>query len=285
MSTTSTSPSRIPYGYVYRIVNTVNGKTYIGQHILKNESWRFYMGSGTAVIYAEKKYGVEKFVKQLVCYAYSKPELNQQESDSIVKEVCNGHAEYNIMMNPNNKHFDTSTISDDELLRMYLDEKMSYPEILAVTGLSIPSIQARVQKYKGIDKRLDVIRQGIQRKPVDLAHLKRIGLLGNKAVKPCLFCPRIILARNYTRHVSVHYKPDMGPLARRGDSPLCAVDGCDNISSNRGYYCQTHRRVNGNKLNSEQVKKGGRKTAHIRWHVKASKPREECEFCQDEGLV
>ena len=63
------------YGYIYMIVNKVNGKTYIGKRKCSKE-WNVdkYMGSGT-----HKKYGKENLEKFLIQYCNSKNELNGLE--------------------------------------------------------------------------------------------------------------------------------------------------------------------------------------------------------------
>ena len=87
----------IPYGYVYRIRNKINGKTYIGQRKLSlDRRWRQYMGSGVSVKAAITKYGVDSFAKELVAYALTYDALNKLEVELILKERAVGHAEYNL---------------------------------------------------------------------------------------------------------------------------------------------------------------------------------------------
>lgn len=88
---------QIPYGYVYRITNLVNRKTYIGQRKLsKDNSWRQYMGSGKLIIGAMEKYGKVQFVKELIGYKYNSSELDIFEMETIIKEKEIGKAQYNL---------------------------------------------------------------------------------------------------------------------------------------------------------------------------------------------
>ena len=66
-------PIKNPDGYVYRITNNINGKTYIGSHAGHNPR---YMGSGVALKRAYKKYGLINFTKDIVihCSDYQKAE-------------------------------------------------------------------------------------------------------------------------------------------------------------------------------------------------------------------
>lgn len=83
------------YGYIYLIVNKVNGKTYVGQH--KSSNWRDkYMGSGRLLHDAKKKYGKENFEKFLIQYCETKEELDKQEIFWIAEYRSRGKAEYNI---------------------------------------------------------------------------------------------------------------------------------------------------------------------------------------------
>ena len=66
------------YGYIYLTTNTLNGKIYVGQHKSdKFDSW--YLGSGTYLWNAMKKYGKENFVTKMIDTAESKEELNEKE--------------------------------------------------------------------------------------------------------------------------------------------------------------------------------------------------------------
>lgn len=85
------------YGYIYMIVNKINGKTYIGQHkSIKKWNDDNYMGSGKYLKRAQNKYGIENFEKFLIQYCSSKEELNKQEIFWIAEYRNRGKAEYNI---------------------------------------------------------------------------------------------------------------------------------------------------------------------------------------------
>ena len=84
--------------YVYEITNNVNGKTYIGQHVKKNEDFNKYLGSGTNIRKAIEKYGKESFTKRiLVDNITSKEDVDRIELEEINKAKAIGKAEYNIL--------------------------------------------------------------------------------------------------------------------------------------------------------------------------------------------
>lgn len=83
--------------YIYLIVNSVNGKTYVGQRKSSKEWFEDkYMGSGTRLGLAKKKYGIENFEKFLIQYCYSKEEADIAEKFWIAEYRHRGKAEYNI---------------------------------------------------------------------------------------------------------------------------------------------------------------------------------------------
>lgn len=68
--------------YIYKIVNVISGKIYIGQHkVRKNgEGLRTYMGKGIALKEAYKKYGIKNFEKTII------EELEDDEKHEFVSE-------------------------------------------------------------------------------------------------------------------------------------------------------------------------------------------------------
>ena len=82
------------YGYIYKITNNVNGKTYIGKHM--SNIIDDYAGSGKILWKAYKKYGMESFSKTIICRAVDLQHLNALEKYWIAEYRSRGKAEYNI---------------------------------------------------------------------------------------------------------------------------------------------------------------------------------------------
>jgi group I intron endonuclease len=61
---------------IYKTVNAINGKFYIGQDTNNNPK---YLGSGTLIKLAIKKYGRENFQKEILEYCSTQEELNEKE--------------------------------------------------------------------------------------------------------------------------------------------------------------------------------------------------------------
>jgi hypothetical protein len=79
-----------PYGHVYLITNTVNGKVYVGQTVQPIiVRWRQHCGQAKSgrkaypLYLAMQKYGLSAFSVSVICYAQSQAELNQMELDFI----------------------------------------------------------------------------------------------------------------------------------------------------------------------------------------------------------
>lgn len=67
---------------VYKITNVVNGKHYIGAH-KTNDKNDGYMGSGVMIKNAIKKYGIENFIKEIMCECSSQEEMFAKEKELV----------------------------------------------------------------------------------------------------------------------------------------------------------------------------------------------------------
>ena len=83
------------YHYLYRIDNTENKMFYYGIHSQRKDSGKTpendgYMGSGSALIKAQKKYGMNKFIKTVLKVFSTRDEARLEEmkiiDDSLVKD-------------------------------------------------------------------------------------------------------------------------------------------------------------------------------------------------------
>lgn len=85
------------FGVVYRIINTINGKSYIGQttRIMK-ERLKEHKNEPTGAVYpAFRKYGYDKFEIELLCECYNIVDLNYCE-DLIIRSYRDmGYILYN----------------------------------------------------------------------------------------------------------------------------------------------------------------------------------------------
>lgn len=80
---------------IYKITNTLNGKTYIGKHQTKDIN-DGYFGSGKILKKAIKKYGIEVFVKEILFDFDNEWEMNAKEKELVTIEVCMQESTYNL---------------------------------------------------------------------------------------------------------------------------------------------------------------------------------------------
>lgn len=88
------------YGYIYKTTNIINNKIYIGQHktnfMEKDEK---YFGSGLYLNRAIKKYGIDNFKNEIICWCETKEELDTAEKYWINKlNSCDKNIGYNIQI-------------------------------------------------------------------------------------------------------------------------------------------------------------------------------------------
>jgi group I intron endonuclease len=79
---------------IYKTTNTQNGKFYIGKHQTENLS-DGYLGSGSAIKEAIKKYGKNSFDKEILFIFETEAEMNQKEKEILTEEFISDRNNYN----------------------------------------------------------------------------------------------------------------------------------------------------------------------------------------------
>lgn len=83
------------YYTIYKITNQINGKFYIGSH-KTNDLNDDYMGSGKYLIHAQKKHGLDKFIKEIL-FVYDNPEeMYAKEAEIVNDEFLAEENTYNL---------------------------------------------------------------------------------------------------------------------------------------------------------------------------------------------
>lgn len=80
---------------VYKTINLLNGKFYIGKHQTENEN-DSYLGSGKALRNAIKKHGKCNFKKEILFVFDNEQDMNKKEKELITEELVNHPQCYNI---------------------------------------------------------------------------------------------------------------------------------------------------------------------------------------------
>lgn len=81
--------------YLYQITNLVNNKIYVGVHKTKNIHDR-YMGSGSVIKSAIKKYGIENFRKDILEFFNSADDMFVREKEIVTESFLLREDVYNL---------------------------------------------------------------------------------------------------------------------------------------------------------------------------------------------
>lgn len=83
------------YYTIYKITNTVNNKFYIGKH-QTDDLDDGYMGSGFVLKRAIEKYGLDKFVKEILYVFDNEEQMNNMEKEIVNEEFLLKEEVYNL---------------------------------------------------------------------------------------------------------------------------------------------------------------------------------------------
>lgn len=159
--------------YVYRTVNKVNGKYYIGKH--KGEIGDSYLGSGTVIRQAIEKYGKESFEKEELIYCLTEEEANHWE-ERIVELNINNSDCYNVAPGGQGG-FTTKHFSKEEKAEIYKKSSEGIKRYRREHPEEVKRWQKAQRKtlLKNIDKHRETIKKSLakrSKKEVEEQHRK-----------------------------------------------------------------------------------------------------------------
>lgn len=88
------------YYFIYKTTNKINGKYYVGKHKTDNIDDE-YLGSGTILKRAIKKYGKENFIFEIIEYCETEEKLNIKEMEYITEDMVKSKNCYNLKLGGN----------------------------------------------------------------------------------------------------------------------------------------------------------------------------------------
>lgn len=125
--------------YIYLTTNLINGKIYIGQRTCQDPSTDKYLGSGTILKKAIKRYGKENFHKEILYFCNDKKEMDEMEIWFIEKYNARDQSiGYNIHIGGNNQNGENNSSYDSKSKKVVCIE----------TGQIFISAQAAARYYK-----------------------------------------------------------------------------------------------------------------------------------------
>jgi hypothetical protein len=139
------------YNYFYKITNLINGKYYYGIHSTDNLD-DGYMGGGTLVRRAQKKYGIENFKKEIIKQFSTRNELSDYEQKIVTIELIESEECYNVRTGGNseqvynNEHRIRRSLKNTELMRNK-DLRNRISNTLKGRKISPEIIKKRVSSY------------------------------------------------------------------------------------------------------------------------------------------
>ena len=80
---------------IYKTINLLNGKFYIGKHQTENIHDLYY-GSGSLIKSAISKYGKKNFKKEILFVFDNELEMNEKEKELVNEELINQINTYNV---------------------------------------------------------------------------------------------------------------------------------------------------------------------------------------------
>lgn len=151
------------YHYFYKITNTINNHFYYGIHSTNNLN-DGYMGSGSRLKIAIKKYGIENFSKEIIKFFDNREELAKYEAEIVTESLVHDPNCYNMIVGGDCLITSgTTTVIDDKgnTFRVPVDDPMMYIKYKPIASDRVYCLDTTDNQYKIVD--IDEFRHNRER--------------------------------------------------------------------------------------------------------------------------
>lgn len=141
------------YHYFYKITNTINNHFYYGIHST-NDLNDGYMGSGSRLKIAIKKYGIENFSKEIIKFFNNREELAKYEAEIVTESLVYDPNCYNMIVGGDCLITSgTTTVIDNKgnTFRVPVDDPMMYIEYKPIASDRVYCLDTIDNRYKIVD--------------------------------------------------------------------------------------------------------------------------------------
>ena len=146
------------YHYFYKITNIINNHFYYGIHST-NDLNDGYMGSGSRLKIAIKKYGIENFSKEIIKFFNNREELAKYEAEIVTESLVHDPNCYNMIVGGDCLITSgTTTVIDNKgnTFRVPVDDPMMYIKYKPIASDRVYCLDTVDNQYKIVN--IDVFR-------------------------------------------------------------------------------------------------------------------------------
>jgi len=190
------------YYLLYQTTNLINNKIYIGVHQTNNLD-DGYMGSGTALHYAMKKYGQENFLWDILKYCKDEDEMYAEEVRIVNEEFISSKDNYNLMTGGlGGRNVSLETRQKQSISHCNPSQKTREKLRQAILNRSKTLTQYIGDKNRGRKNTPETIKKmQIAKQNMTNEHKENIKIaLKNKPIVCCIYCKKTGKGGNFTRH-------------------------------------------------------------------------------------
>lgn len=159
------------YYTIYKTINKLNGKYYIGKHQTENLN-DFYIGSGKVIKEAIKKYGKKNFIKEILFVFDNEHDMNLKEKELVTEELISKSNCYNSALGgEGGPHFKGKTHTEET--KQKIKQKRAHQICTEETRKKIGAANKKRIITEEFRKKMATIATGRKKSPEEIEKIRK----------------------------------------------------------------------------------------------------------------